>query len=80
MFLWYDTNVLLLYGSDKSWNRFVLQQLHTETLEEKLDPSSSDNVEERLVQIGCQMVDISLEEKEIISKYVLYCRLVVEVQ
>ncbi|XP_071541540.1 PAN2-PAN3 deadenylation complex catalytic subunit PAN2 isoform X1 [Panulirus ornatus] len=50
----------------QSWNRFVLQQLHTETLEEKLDPSA-DNIEERRFQVGCQMPDTSIEEKEIIK-------------
>ncbi|XP_042210473.1 PAN2-PAN3 deadenylation complex catalytic subunit PAN2-like isoform X4 [Homarus americanus] len=49
----------------QSWNRFVLQQLHTETLEEKMDHPRVDSMDERMFQMGCQILDSSIEEKEV---------------
>lgn len=43
----------------QSWNRFVLQQLHSETLEEKVDHSCPEKYEEKVLQV----TDISNEEK-----------------
>lgn len=41
--------IIIFIGSPQSWNRFVLQQLHSETLEEKVD-SCPEKYEEKVLQ------------------------------
>ncbi|KAK4294090.1 hypothetical protein Pmani_033259 [Petrolisthes manimaculis] len=38
----------------QSWNRFVLQQLHSETLEDKIEHSMTENYDDRMIHLSKQ--------------------------